>query len=90
MRALHTDRAPAAIGPYSQAVEAGGFLFSAGQIGLIPGTPDFSGEDVETQAIQVCQYLAASLEEADLWFGEVVKAAVLVAGMGEFPLVIGI
>ena len=43
MRALHTDRAPAAIGPYSQAVEAGGFLFSAGQIGLVPGTPDFAG-----------------------------------------------
>ncbi|MBT8478417.1 MAG: RidA family protein, partial [Gemmatimonadetes bacterium] len=53
MRALHTEKAPAAIGPYSQAVEAAGFLFSAGQIGLIPGTPDFAGDDVESQAVQV-------------------------------------
>ena len=87
MRALHTDRAPAAIGPYSQAVEAGGFLFSAGQIGLIPGTPDFAGEDVETQAIQVFQNLAAILDEAELTFGDVVKATVFLADMDEFPLV---
>jgi reactive intermediate/imine deaminase len=87
MRALHTDRAPAAIGPYSQAVEAGGFLFSAGQIGLVPGTPDFAGEDVETQATQVFQNLAAILAEAGLTFGDVVKATVYLVDMGEFPLV---
>ena len=87
MRVLHTDRAPAAIGPYSQAVEAGGFLFSAGQIGLIPGTPDFAGEDVEAQATQVFRNLAAILEEADLTFGDVVKTTVYLADMGEFPLV---
>ena len=87
MRVLHTDRAPAAIGPYSQAVEAGGFLFSAGQIGLIPGTPDFAGEDVEAQATQVFQNLAAILEEAGLAFGDVVKTTVYLADMGEFPLV---
>jgi reactive intermediate/imine deaminase len=87
MRALHTDRAPAAIGPYSQAVEAGGFLFSAGQIGLIPGTADFAGEDVETQAIQVFQNLAAILDEAGLTVGDVVKATVFLADMDEFPLV---
>jgi len=87
MRVLHTDRAPAAIGPYSQAVEAGGFLFSAGQIGLIPGTPDFAGEGVEPQATQVFRNLAAILEEADLTFGDVVKTTVYLADMGEFPLV---
>jgi len=87
MRVLHTDRAPAAIGPYSQAVEAGGFLFSAGQIGLIPGTPDFAGEDVEAQATQVFRNLAAILEEAGLAFGDVVKTTVYLADMGEFPLV---
>lgn len=87
MRVLHTDRAPAAIGPYSQAVEAGGFLFSAGQIGLIPGTPDFAGEDVEAQATQVFRNLAAILEEAGLTFGDVVKTTVYLADMGEFPLV---
>jgi 2-iminobutanoate/2-iminopropanoate deaminase len=87
MRVLHTDRAPAAIGPYSQAVEAGGFLFTAGQIGLIPGTPDFAGDDVESQAVQVFRNLAAILEEADLAFADVVKTTVYLADMGEFPLV---
>ncbi|NNK49923.1 MAG: RidA family protein [Gemmatimonadetes bacterium] len=87
MRALHTEKAPAAIGPYSQAVEAAGFLFSAGQIGLIPGTPDFAGDDVESQAVQVFRNLAAILEEAGLGFGDVVKTTVFLANMDEFPLV---
>ena len=87
MRVLHTDRAPAAIGPYSQAVEAGGFLFTAGQIGLIPGTPDLAGGDVESQAVQVFRNLAAILEEADMAFADVVKTTVYLADMGEFPLV---
>ena len=87
MRVIQTDRAPAAIGPYSQAAEAGGFLFSAGQIGLIPGTPDFAGEDVEAQAAQVFRNLAAILEEADLTFADVVKTTVFLADMDEFPLV---
>jgi 2-iminobutanoate/2-iminopropanoate deaminase len=87
MRALHTEKAPAAIGPYSQAVEAAGFLFSAGQIGLVPGTPDFAGEDVESQAVQVFRNLAAILEEAGLGFADVVKTTVYLADMDEFPLV---
>jgi 2-iminobutanoate/2-iminopropanoate deaminase len=87
MRALHTEKAPAAIGPYSQAVEAAGFLFSAGQIGLVPGTPDFAGEDVESQAVQVFRNLAAILEEAGLGFADVVKTTVYLVDMDEFPLV---
>ena len=87
MRVFHTDRAPAAIGPYAQAVEAGGFLFSAGQIGLIPETGEFAGEDVVTQAVQVLQNLAAILEEAGLSFSDVVKTTMYLANMDEFPLV---
>ena len=87
MRVLHTDRAPAAIGPYSQAVEAGGFLFTAGQIGLIPETGEFAGDNVESQAIQVFENLAAILREAGLSFGDVVKTTVYLATMDEFPLV---
>ncbi len=87
MRALHTDRAPAAIGPYSQAVEAGGFLFTAGQIGLIPGSPDFVGEDVESQAVRVFQNLGAILEEAGLSFADVVKSTVYLDNMDDFPAV---
>lgn len=87
MRVLHTDHAPAAIGPYSQAVEAGGFLFSAGQIGLVPDTGEFAGEDVETQATQVFENLGAILREADLSFSDVVKTTVYLADMGEFTIV---
>jgi reactive intermediate/imine deaminase len=87
MRALHTDDAPAAIGPYSQAVQAGGFLFSAGQIGLVPGTGEFAGEDVESQATQVFENLAAILGEAGLSFADVVKTTVYLATMDEFSLV---
>lgn len=87
MRVFHTDRAPAAIGPYAQAVEAGGFLFSAGQIGLIPETGEFAGEDVATQAVQVLQNLAAILREAGLSFSDVVKTTMYLATMDEFPLV---
>jgi 2-iminobutanoate/2-iminopropanoate deaminase len=87
MRVLQTDHAPAAIGPYSQAVEAGGFLFTAGQIGLIPGTGEFAGDDVESQATQVFENLAAILREAGLSFGDVVKTTVYLATMDEFPLV---
>lgn len=87
MRVFHTDRAPAAIGPYAQAVEAGGFLFSAGQIGLIPETGNFAGEDVEAQAGQVLQNLAAILEEAGLSFSNVVKTTMYLANMDDFPLV---
>lgn len=90
MRVLHTDGAPEAIGPYSQAVEAGGFLFSAGQIGLVPGTGEFAGDDVESQATQVFENLAAILEEAGMGFGDVVKTTVYLATMDEFPVVNGI
>jgi 2-iminobutanoate/2-iminopropanoate deaminase len=87
MQALHTDRAPAAIGPYSQAVEAGGFLFTAGQIGLVPGTGEFVGDDVESQTEQACANLRAILAAAGLTFADVVKTTVYLADMDEFTLV---
>jgi 2-iminobutanoate/2-iminopropanoate deaminase len=87
MRTLHTSKAPAAIGPYSQAVEAGGFLFSAGQIGLIPETGEFAGPDIETEASQVFENLGAILEEAGVSFADVVKTTVYLENMAEFPTV---
>lgn len=87
MRALHTDGAPQAIGPYSQAVEAGGFLFSAGQIGLDPETGEFSGESVETQAEQVFRNLGAILNQAGLSFSSVVKTTVYLENMDDFTKV---
>jgi len=87
MRVLQTDNAPAAIGPYAQAVESGGFLFTAGQIGLDPDTGEFVAGDVEAQAGQVLRNLAAILEAAGLSFRDVVKTTVYLVDMDEFPLV---
>jgi len=87
IRAIQTDAAPAAIGPYSQAITAAGMLFSAGQIGLVPGTGELVGPDVESQAQQVFANLAAVLAEAGLGFRDVVKATVYLADMDEFGAV---
>jgi 2-iminobutanoate/2-iminopropanoate deaminase len=87
IREIHTDAAPAAIGPYSQAITASGMLFSAGQIGLVPGTGELVGPDVESQAHQVFANLAAVLAEANLAFRDVVKTTVYLADMDEFGAV---
>lgn len=86
-RAIHTDAAPAAIGPYSQAIVAGGFLHSAGQIGLDPAAGELVGPGVVEQAEQVFGNLAAILSAAGLGFGDVVKTTVYLADMGEFSAV---
>jgi len=87
MQAIRTDSAPAAIGPYSQAIAVAGFLFSAGQIGLVPGTGEMVGSDVEAQARQVFANLEAVLAEAGLGFRDVVKTTVYLADMAEFGAV---
>ena len=87
MQAIQTDSAPAAIGPYSQAIAAAGFLFSAGQIGLVPGTGEIVGPDVDAQARQVFANLEAVLSEAGLGFRDVVKTTVYLADMADFGAV---
>lgn len=87
VEAVHTKGAPAAIGPYSQAVRAGGFLFSAGQIGLDPATGELVGPDVESQARRVFANLAAVLAEAGAGFADVVKTTVYLADMADFATV---
>lgn len=85
--AVHTEDAPAAIGPYSQGVWAGELFFSAGQIGLDPARGELVADDVETQARQVMKNLAAVLEAAGLGFADVVKTTIFLADMAEFSLV---
>lgn len=85
--AIHTDGAPQAIGPYSQAVRAGRWLFTAGQIGLDPATGEFAGEDVESQARRAMQNLRAVLEEAGASMEQVVKTTIFLADMGDFAAV---
>ena len=81
---ISTEQAPQAIGPYSQAVRAGDFVFTAGQLGLIPGTKEFTGPDIESQTRQTLQNLEAILEAAGSCLKHAVKATVFLADIGEF------
>lgn len=83
-----TQNAPAPIGPYSQAVKVGNFLFCSGQIPLDPKTSALVGEgDVKIQAKQVMENVAAVLKEAGSSFEQVVKTTIFLKSMGDFPLV---
>ncbi len=88
MRSHHSDGAPAAIGPYSQSVSvpgnAGGFLFTSGQIGLEPGTGELVSAEFEPQARRVFANLAAVLESAGCSFADVVKTTVFLVDMADF------
>lgn len=86
IRTHHTDRAPAAIGPYSQAVSVGDFVFTSGQVGLDPATGELR-EGFEAQARQVLANLAAVLAEAGVGFDDVVKTTIYLTDLAEFPLV---
>jgi 2-iminobutanoate/2-iminopropanoate deaminase len=81
---VHTDAAPAAIGPYSQAVLAGGFLFTAGQIALDPATQAMVPGDVAAQTRRVFLNLKAILAAGGLSFDDVVKATVFLTTMEHF------
>ncbi len=82
---LHSDAAPAAIGPYSQAVAVGGYLYTSGQVALDAETGELVGEDFETQARKVLGNLAAVLASAGCDFSDVVKATVFVVDLADFP-----
>ena len=84
---VKTDKAPAAIGPYSQAVVAGGFLFSAGQIALDPASGQIVDGGVTAQTDRVMQNLKAVLDQAGLTWTDVVKTTVYLHDMADFPTV---
>ena len=84
---VKTDKAPAAIGPYSQAVVAGGFLFSAGQIALDPASGQIVDGGVTAQTDRVMQNLKAVLDQAGLTWSDVVKTTVYLHDMADFPTV---
>jgi 2-iminobutanoate/2-iminopropanoate deaminase len=87
LKTVHTESAPAAIGPYSQAVIANGFLFTAGQIALDPSTAQIVPGDVVAQTEQVFRNLAAILEAAGATWTDVAKATVFLMDMADFPRV---
>lgn len=84
---IRTEGAPAAVGPYSQAVRVGKFVFTAGQLGLVPGTRDFAGPDVESQTRQALENLRAILEAAGSSLRHVVKTTIFLQDLGEFARV---
>ena len=81
---ISTDKAPGAIGPYSQAVKAGNMVFCSGQIPIDPATGEFVSSDVTEQTEQVFTNLKAVLEAAGASLENVVKTTVFLADMGEF------
>jgi len=81
---IQTDNAPAAIGPYSQANAAGGFLFTAGQIPLDPATMEIVGTTAAEQAQQALTNAKAVVEAGGLTLDDVVKVTVFILDMGEF------
>ncbi|MCL2220209.1 MAG: RidA family protein [Chitinispirillia bacterium] len=83
-RPILTDKAPKPIGPYSQAVDTGSFLFISGQIPLDPATGQAVGEDVEAQAKVALGNLSAILASVGLTFGHLVKTTVFIRNMGDF------
>ena len=84
LTAVHTANAPAAIGPYSQAVCAGGFVYVSGQIPLDPATGEFAGPDIRTQTRQSLKNIAAILAAAGSGMDRVVKTTVLLKDIGDF------
>jgi 2-iminobutanoate/2-iminopropanoate deaminase len=81
----HSESAPKAIGPYSQAVSIDGWVFTSGQVGLDPASGDLVGSDFETQAKRVLENLRQVLAASDCTFADVVKATVYVTNLGDFP-----
>jgi reactive intermediate/imine deaminase len=84
---INTDQAPAAIGPYSQAIKAGNTVYLSGQIPLDPATMELVSDDFETQARQVFHNLRAVCEEAAGSLGEIVKINLYLVDLGNFAVV---
>lgn len=81
----HTPNAPAAIGPYSQAVELDGWIYTSGQVALDPATGELVAGGFEAQARRVLANLEAVLATAGCTFGDVVKATVYLKSLADFP-----
>lgn len=83
MKTVHTNKAPVAVGPYSQAIEASGFIFVAGQIGIDPKTNNLL-EGLENQMHQIMKNLLAVLQQAKVDFTHVVKTTIYVKNMSDY------
>jgi 2-iminobutanoate/2-iminopropanoate deaminase len=87
MKTIHTDKAPAAIGPYSQAIASGGMLFTAGQIALDPATGEMSTGDVREQTQRVLDNLEAVLRAGGASWADVLKTTIFLTDLTDFVIV---
>jgi len=87
---ISTSKAPAAIGPYSQTVKAGGMLYISGQLPIDPSTGEFAAPNIAGQTRQSLENLKAILSQAGCSLGDVVKTTVLLADIGDFGAMNGI
>ncbi len=86
-KVIHTTKAPAAIGPYSQAILANGFLYTSGQIALNPETGELEIPNIEHETGRVMQNLEAVLAAAEMDFSHVIKTTIYLADMGDYAQV---
>lgn len=84
MEKVYTQNAPEAIGPYTQAIKAGGFVFTSGQIALVPESATVEATDIKGQTEQVCKNLCAVLEAAGTSIEKAVKTTCFLADMADF------
>ncbi len=84
LKVTNTEKAPAAIGPYSQAVSFGDLLFTSGQIALDPATGEVVGTTIEEQTEQVMKNISAILDANNIDFNNVIKTTCFIAEMGDF------
>ena len=90
MKVISTDKAPAAIGPYSQAIVAGDFLYASGQIPINPATGNVEAEGIEAQATQAIVNVGEILKAAGLTYENVVKTSCFLADMNDFAAFNGV
>ena len=87
---IFTDKAPAPIGPYNQAVLTGNTLYTSGQIALHPETGELITSDIETETKQVMENMKAVLEAAGMGFDNVIKATIFISDMNDFAKINGV
>jgi 2-iminobutanoate/2-iminopropanoate deaminase len=87
MKAISTPQAPAAIGPYSQAIQSGDLVFLSGQVPIDPATGELVTGDIAVQTERVLDNLAAVLSAAGCGFGDVVKTTIYLVDLGDFQVV---
>ena len=89
-KTLHTDNAPAAIGPYSQAKVVNGILYASGQIAINPATGEIEADTIEGQTQQICENIGAILEAAGSDFSKVIKTTCFLKNMSDFSVFNGV